>query len=162
MVSPARLHLTLGVMHLANKAQESQPPTQAQSDSEKTKGRIFTIQEALALLHSLREPVRSLLTAVGGDGTLHVPLNYAGVLQVERKQEDSSNVFWVGPSPDLVKLPGTLEHTLQEVGSTFVVDALVFFLCSFVISDLVNAEFRKAGFITERRPLKVSIIVERE
>jgi len=125
VVVPARLHLTLGVMHLVDKPR---PPSQAQPDNNTTEGRSFTIQEAIALLHSLREPVRSLLN-VQGDGTLHVPLNYAGVLQEERKQKGSSNVFWVGPSPDLVKLPGTLEHTLQEVGSTLVVSVMTFSFC---------------------------------
>jgi len=137
MVAPARLHLTLGVMHLVDKPHRSQPPTQAQSNGGMANERIFTTQEAIALLHSLREPLRLLLKAQGGDGTLRVPLNYAGVLQVERWQKGSSNVFWVGPSPDLVKLPGTLEHTLQEVG------------------NLVNTEFKNAGFITEMRPLKL-------
>ena len=149
-------------MHLVDRPHESQPPTQAQLDEGATSERIFTIQEAITLLHSLREPVRSLLKAQGGDGTLRVPLSYAGVLQAERKQKGSSNVFWAGPSPDLVKLPGTLEHTLQEVGSTFVVISMIFSLCLFAISGLVNAEFRKAGFITEKRPLKVGIITECE
>jgi len=129
VVSPARLHLTLGVMHLVDEAHESQHPTQAQADNDTTEGRVFTIQEAIALLHSLREPVRALLNAQGGDGNLRVPLNHAGVLQVERIQKSSSNVFWVGPSPDLVRLPGTPEHTLQEVGSTLVTYTMVFSLC---------------------------------
>ena len=115
-------------MHLVEKPHESQPPTQEQSGNDTTEGRIFTVQEAIDLLHSLREPVRSLLTA-GGDGILRVPLNYAGVLQAERRQKGSSNVFWVGPSPNLVKQPGTLEHTLQEVGSTFVVSVIQSSLC---------------------------------
>ena len=105
-------------MHLVDDSHEYQHPNQIQSDNNTTEERIFTIQEAIALLHSLRGPVRALLNAPGGDGNLRVPLNYAGVLQVERKQKDLSNIFWVGPSPDLVQLPGTLEHTLQEVGST--------------------------------------------
>jgi hypothetical protein len=129
VVSPARLHLTLGVMRLVEEPHASQPPTWTQSDSDTTKDRVFTIQGAIALLHSLREPIRSLLQAQGGDGALRVPLNYAGVLQTERKQKDSSNVFWVGPSPDLVELPGTLEHALQEVGSTFVVNTMVLSSC---------------------------------
>ena len=127
MVSPARLHLTLGVMHLVDNS--SRHPAQAQTDDNTTDGRVFTIQEAMALLHSLREPVRALLNAPGGDGNLRVPLNYAGVLQVERKQKGSSNVFWVGPSPDLVQLPGTLEHTLHEVGSTLITYIMVFSIC---------------------------------
>jgi len=112
-------------MHLVD---NSQGPTQAQPDSNTTEGRIFTVQEAVALLHSLREPVRALLNAQG-DGNLRVPLNYAGVLQEERKQKGSSNVFWVGPAPDLVKLPGTLEHTLQEVGSKLFARIMVLSLC---------------------------------
>ena len=129
MVLPARLHLTLGVMHLADNSYGSQNPAQVQSGDNTTDGRIFTIQEALALLQSLREPVRALLNAPGGDGNLRVPLNYAGVLQVEKKQKGSSNVFWVGPSPDLVQLPGTLEHTLHEVGSTLIAYIMVLSLC---------------------------------
>ena len=129
MVSPPRLHLTLGVVHLVDSSHESQHPAQAQPDDNTTEGRIFTIQEAIALLHSLREPIRALLNAAGGDGNLRVPLNYAGVLQVEKKQKGSSNVFWVGPSPDLVRLPGTLEHTLSEVGSTLIAYIMVFYLC---------------------------------
>jgi len=116
-------------MHLVDKPHQPQPPTQAQSGNDTTEGRTFTVQEAIDLLHTLHEPVRSLLNAQGGDGTLRVPLNYAGVLQVERRQKGSSNVFWVGPSPNLVKRPGTLEHTLQEVGSTFVVNAMASSLC---------------------------------
>lgn len=129
MVLPARLHLTLGVMHLADNSYGSQNPAQAQSGDNTTDGRVFTIQEALALLQSLREPVRALLNAAGGDGNLRVPLNHAGVLQVEKKQKGSSNVFWVGPSPDLVQLPGTLEHTLHEVGSTLIAYIMVLSLC---------------------------------
>ncbi len=117
-------------MHLVDESHESQHPNQAQSDNNTTDERIFTIQEAIALLHSLREPVRALLNAPGGDGYLRVPLNYAGVLQVERKQNASSNVFWVGPSPDLVQLPGTLEHTLQDVGSTLVAYIMVFYFAN--------------------------------
>jgi hypothetical protein len=116
-------------MHLVDNSHGSQGPVQAQSDNNTTEGRTFTIQEARALLHSLREPVRALLNAHGGDGNLRVPLNHAGVLQVERKQKGSSNVFWVGPSPDLAKLPGTLEHTLQEAGSTLVACIVVLSLC---------------------------------
>lgn len=117
-------------MHLVDKPHEPQPPTlaQSQSDNDTTEGRTFTIQGAIALLHSLREPVRSLLNAQGGDGTLRVPLNYTGVLQVERKPKGSSNVFWVGPSPNLVKLPGTLEHTLQLIGGMLIVYTMVFSL----------------------------------
>ena len=115
-------------MHLVREPHESQPPTQGQSGNNTTEGRIFTVQEAIDLLHSLREPVRSLLTA-GGDGTLRVPLNYAGVFRVSGNKKGSSNIFWVGPSPDLVKQPGTLEHTLQEVGSTFVVSVIQYCPC---------------------------------
>ena len=114
-------------MHLVDKPHESQHPNRAQSDNNATEECIFTVQEAITLLHSLREPVRALLNAPGGDGNLRVPLNYAGVLQVERKHKDSSNVFWVGPSSDLVQLPGTLEHTLQDVGSTLVTYIMVFY-----------------------------------
>ena len=116
-------------MHLAQKPHKSQPPTQTQQGNDTAEGRIFTVQEAIDLLHALREPVRSLLNAQGGDGTLRVPLNYASVLQTERRQKGSSNVFWVGPSPNLVKRPGTLEYTLQEVGSTFIVNFMTSSLC---------------------------------
>ena len=115
-------------MQLVREPHESQPPTQKQWGNDTTEGRIFTVEEALDLLHSLREPIRSLLTA-GGDGTLRVPLNYTGVCRVSGKKEGSSNIFWVGPSPDLVKQPGTLEHTLQEVGSTFFASVIQYCPC---------------------------------
>ena len=132
-------------MHLVDNSHASQGSTQAQYDNNMTEGRTFTVHEAIALLHSLREPVRALLNAQGGDGNLRVPLNYAGVLQVERKQKDSSNVFWVGPGPDLVKLPGTLEHTLQEVGSTLVLVSWYFLFANLPYQDWLMPNSERPG-----------------
>lgn len=112
-----------------------------------------TVERAVALLRSLATPISEALSAGARHGILRVPLNHAGYLQPERKRSDLSNVLWVGPSPSEVRDPSTDAGVLHIVASQC--DVMRRTATLEASSDIVNHAFRKAGFITETRPLKV-------
>ncbi|KAG8214936.1 P-loop containing nucleoside triphosphate hydrolase protein [Butyriboletus roseoflavus] len=87
-----------------------------------------TLPEALSLLSSLQLQVSELLCGA----RLKVPLQMMDIMPPDGGDPDKAHVLWVGPS-----LGNENAQRLQEVG------------------EMVNKTFREAGFITERRPLKL-------
>ncbi|KAG8823618.1 hypothetical protein FRC17_009282 [Serendipita sp. 399] len=138
VIKPARLHITLGVMQLrkmSNKASSTgefsnRPVAEETSPSLELEAPTKTIDDALALLASLRQDIMALITgdsrsSTTSNATLMVPMEVIGVLQSDRNL--MAQVLWIGPRKNEEK----------------------------TILDLVNHTFRKEGFITEKRPLNL-------
>lgn len=122
-----------------------------------------TVQSALALLESLQPQITSILSGEGVD----VPLE---VLDVFPPGSWNSNVLWLGPAPSAPRRRaraqtgpnqtgdggegvGDAENKLRLVSGEFL----------FMVNkgranwrvDLVHQAFKKEGYITDRRALKV-------
>ena len=147
IIEPARLHMTLGVMHLRNV--QTTPPNNEPGPSTQTEGPVHkTVADALALLESLRPSIMRELGNVDGSSKLSIPLDTMGFLQTEK--HDNAHVLWIGPRR------ARSATTLDRVSSKLFIHSS-YSQCSpkFQLA-LVNTAFRKEGFITEDRPLKVS------
>ncbi|CEL61314.1 hypothetical protein RSOLAG1IB_09926 [Rhizoctonia solani AG-1 IB] len=134
IISPNRLHLTLGVMNLTTEEHESRGPladsSQGGTDSKSSRK---TVAEALALLHSLKPYVESTLQGQ----PLQLCLDEFAVMK--RSPSGEADVMYVGPTPGR---PKAEEHTRS-------VD---------VITN-INKTFIENGFITDTRPLKLHCTV---
>lgn len=87
-----------------------------------------TLADAQALLTRLRPRIMELL-----DGhSLCIPLTEMNIMNPDRGNADNAHVLWLGPSPNT--------KDTQRLKS---------------ISEFVNKAFRDAGFIQDRRPLKL-------
>lgn len=87
-----------------------------------------TLADAQALLTRLRPRIMELL-----DGhSLCIPLTEMNIMNPDRGNADNAHVLWLGPSPNT--------KDAQRLKS---------------ISEFVNKAFRDAGFIQDRRPLKL-------
>ncbi|KAG1739383.1 kinase A anchor protein [Suillus paluster] len=87
-----------------------------------------TLANAQALLWSLRSRVMELL-----DGhSLCIPLTEMNIMKPDRGDAENAHVLWLGPSMDT--------KDAQRLKT---------------VSEFVNKAFRDAGFIQDRRPLKL-------
>ncbi|PVF98399.1 hypothetical protein CPB86DRAFT_705293, partial [Serendipita vermifera] len=147
IIEPPRLHITLGVMHLKesdDSATSSRNPRRtnketSSSNQEEQEQDFKTVQEALDLLSSLQaevvEVVRPAKTSEATGSTasntqgLRVNLETMGILQPDKNE--TAHVLWIGPEASR----GPHKTTLERVA--------------------VNGAFRREGFITESRPLKL-------
>jgi len=87
-----------------------------------------TVAEALALLCSLRSQISDILRGA----RLSVPLQLMNIMPPDRGDPDKAHVLWIGPS-----FENEATQRLREVG------------------EMVNKTFVEAGFIRDRRPLKL-------
>jgi activating signal cointegrator complex subunit 1 len=87
LVSPRRMHMTLGVMSLA------ESPRRNVNDHESN---TKTVQAAIELLHQLRPQI---LEKLGGE-TLQVGLNSMDIMRPERGDLTKAHVMWAGPTYD--------------------------------------------------------------
>ncbi|KAI6022018.1 hypothetical protein EDC04DRAFT_3117927 [Pisolithus marmoratus] len=89
---------------------------------------LKTLQEALTLLFSLKPRIEELLSG----SRFCVPLNRMNIMKPDGGDPDNAHVLWLGPSQDSEDA-----RRLERIG------------------EMVNRTFREAGFISDRRPLKV-------
>ncbi|KAG2010611.1 hypothetical protein CC2G_013422 [Coprinopsis cinerea AmutBmut pab1-1] len=146
VIDPRRLHLTLGVMALetgdspgSGEPQETQPAR--------------TVETALDLLRSLKPRISELLSENGGGSRLKVPLELLDVFPPGATT--GANVLYLGPDMtgiDDGDRPGPL-RTSFPTGSTD--EKYHWKQRLWKVSDFIHQEFKKAGYITERRPLKL-------
>ncbi|KAI0773467.1 AKAP7 2'5' RNA ligase-like domain-containing protein [Irpex lacteus] len=120
LISPRRLHLTLGVMTLADTPTQSLPPTPTH------------LHPAQNLLTDLRPQILEKLAG----HELRVGLNVMDVMRPERGDLSRAHVMWAGP-----EYGGEAARRLKAV-------------CEFV-----HREFKRAGFVTENRPLTLHCTV---
>ncbi|KAI6110686.1 kinase A anchor protein, partial [Pisolithus croceorrhizus] len=106
--------------------------TSISSTSGSTSAPSKTLQEALSLLLSLEPRIKELLSG----SHLRVPLHRMNIMEPDGGNPDNAHVLWLGPSHDSEDA-----RRLQRVG------------------EIVNRTFREAGFISERRPLKLHCTV---
>lgn len=91
VISPRRMHLTLGVMSL-DQENHSSPST---NESEANTRPLQTLTGAVALLRELRPRILDLLS--GED--LIVALNHIDIMRPERGDLAKAHVLFAGPSP---------------------------------------------------------------
>jgi hypothetical protein len=150
IIEPARLHMTLGVMHLRNvQPTPTYPLDNEPGSSVQVEVPIHkTVADALALLESLRPLIMRELGNADGSSTLSIPLDTMGFLQIEK--HDNAHVLWIGPRR------AHSATTLDRFSSKLFIPSSYSQYSSRFGLALVNTAFRKEGFITENRPLKVS------
>lgn len=88
VIPPRRLHLTLGVMSLADSEHSSNTFETQAVNSRKT------LSEALSLLSSLQPRVSELLCGA----RLKVPLDMMNIMPPDERDPDKAHVLWFGPS----------------------------------------------------------------
>ncbi|KAL4080544.1 hypothetical protein J3A83DRAFT_22090 [Scleroderma citrinum] len=131
VIAPRRLHLTLGVMTLVDSVTLAEMPDSSRSQASPAAPNR-TVADALSLLRSLKPRIMELLVG----SRLCVPLERMHIMEPDGGDPDRAHVLWLGPSPDNADA-----CRLQRVG------------------ELVSGAFRDAGFISERRPLKLHCTV---
>ncbi|KIJ13191.1 hypothetical protein PAXINDRAFT_81607, partial [Paxillus involutus ATCC 200175] len=87
-----------------------------------------TLPQALSHLETLRPQIAKILSG----NHLFVPLQMMDIMQPDGGNPDNAHVLWFGPSSETEDA-----RRLRRVG------------------EMVNKAFKEAGFITERRPLKL-------
>ena len=143
MIPPRRLHLTLGVMSL-----EDSENSNIASDGQATNSRK-TLSAALSLLTSLQPQISALLRGA----SLKIPLQLMDIMPPDGGDPNKAHVLWVGPPHEhedaqrLRKVGG--ERVVLQNFSRFTNNVL----------EMVNKTFREAGFIRERRALKVCCVL---
>ena len=138
VIPSRRLHLTLGVMSL----DDSEPSDSRAINSRKT------LSEALSLLSSLRPQISELLCGT----RLKVPLQMMNIMPPDGRDPDRAHVLWLGPS-----LENEDAQRLLQVGGEC--QCCGNFICfADDLLELVNKTFAEAGFISDRRPLKVCLV----
>ncbi|KIO15411.1 hypothetical protein M407DRAFT_13303, partial [Tulasnella calospora MUT 4182] len=130
-----RLHMTLGVMALAEKASTEAASGSREAATQSEEAQLQapsapappkkTVAEALELLNSLRPEI---INIINDTGDINVPLTG---LKIMNDRPDEAYVLWTGP--------GT-----NNDGSSL-----------WRISLLVHNKFQEAGFVTDTRPLKL-------
>ncbi|KAF9237987.1 kinase A anchor protein [Melanogaster broomeanus] len=104
-------------------------PEQSNSDpNNESSNSRKTLPEALSLLSSLRPLIMEMLCG----NCLSVPLEVVNIMQPDGGDPDKAHVLWVGPSLETEE-----GQRLMKVG------------------EMVNKAFMQAGFIIDRRPLKL-------
>jgi activating signal cointegrator complex subunit 1 len=129
VIAPRRLHITLGVMALEDPLASSNK----------------TLANALALLSTLRPRVMEILNG----HCLCIPLMEMNIMKPHCGDAENAHVLWFGPS-----LNTEDGQRLKTVSGTSIVVALACLLL-LILTDFVNKAFLDAGFILDRRPLKV-------
>ncbi|VDC01513.1 unnamed protein product [Peniophora sp. CBMAI 1063] len=130
IISPRRLHLTLGVMSLDQPSPSTPPPS---TQSQSTEPPPATLTRATELLHTLRPRVLEML---GGE-PLRVGLERMDIMPPERGDPERAHVLWVGPD-----LEGEDGRRLRAV------------------CDVIQKTFMDAGLVVdERRELKLHCTV---
>ncbi|KAF8121225.1 kinase A anchor protein [Boletus edulis] len=97
-------------------------------NSQATDSRKKTLSQALSLLTSLEPRISEMLCGAH----LMVPLQMMDIMPPDGGDPDKAHVLWLGPSHENEEA-----RRLRQVG------------------EMVNKTFVEAGFITERRPLKL-------
>jgi len=136
LVSPRRLHFTLGVMSLAS--------TSSATGGIGPAGPVHqphTVDDAVRFLQSLKPRVEDILRApVSGSAhqaqKIRVALNSMDVMKLDRG--GAAHVLWVGPKG------GNSKDTSDEETNKFR-----------QVCDFIHSSFKKAGFLAEDRPLKL-------
>ncbi|KAL1755513.1 hypothetical protein FB107DRAFT_213436, partial [Schizophyllum commune] len=135
VIDPRRVHLTLGVMRLEKEdAAATACGKDANADPPKK-----TTSTALALLRSLAPQLVEL-------GPARVDLERLGVLKTQKGGREA-NVLWVGPRGE-----GEGEREAAGSGGGGAKPSSLH-----AIADLVHQTFRREGYITETRPLKLHV-----
>ncbi|KAG9124364.1 hypothetical protein FRC07_011890 [Ceratobasidium sp. 392] len=132
VISPARLHLTLGVMALDDSPAPAPVVSSSTGDVSEPPPRK-TVTDAVNLLHQLKPNIIQMLN----NQPIQLTLDELTVMR--RSQTGEADVLYLGPSNSLAK---TEEHT-RSVG----------------LLHMVHEKFREANFITETRPLKLHCTV---
>ncbi|KAF8594778.1 hypothetical protein BDV93DRAFT_529087 [Ceratobasidium sp. AG-I] len=140
VISPPRLHLTLGVMALTEsntKGSSTRPrdPSAAQGSTDEAPSQEAqtvprrTITDAIEFLQQLEPEIRQILQ----NQPLQLVLDELAVMR--RSNTGEADVMYLGPSDMTMK---TEEHAQ-----------------TFKALQIVHNRFREAGFVTETRPLKL-------
>ncbi|KAF9218775.1 hypothetical protein BS17DRAFT_480735 [Gyrodon lividus] len=140
VIAPRRLHLTLGVMSLADFESSSVVP-----DSESSSK---TLPQALSLLSTLGGRVTEILSG----NRLSVPLHMMHIMQPHGGNPDNAHVLWFGPSPEsedaqrLMQVGEMVHKAFTEVG--FITDRRPLKLhCT-----ILNTTYRKPKARGPRQP----------
>ena len=107
-----------------------------------------TLSEALSLLSSLRPQISELLCGA----RLKVPLQLMGIMPPDRGDPDKAHVLWFGPPHENADA-----QRLLAVGGKWQCCGDLFCFADDVL-EMVNKTFIEAGFISDRRPLKVRFV----
>ncbi|EUC61573.1 AKAP7 2'5' RNA ligase-like domain protein [Rhizoctonia solani AG-3 Rhs1AP] len=147
VISPRRLHLTLGVMGLtAEGNQVTQPPTNpSQERGMNGVTHRQSITAAQALLDSLKPDIESALQGQ----PLQLCLNEFAVMR--RSPTGEADVMYIGPTATGIN---SAEHTrsVGVLGKPTHCTRLQKLSRSI---EMINRRFIEEGFITDRRPLKL-------
>ncbi|EGN97767.1 hypothetical protein SERLA73DRAFT_182510 [Serpula lacrymans var. lacrymans S7.3] len=104
----------------------------ALSGATSTSQSFKTLPAALNLLSALKPRIMEMI----GDKRLCVPLNFMDIMNPDRGDHDKAHVLWMGPSLDSEDA-----QLLKRV------------------CEMVTKAFTDAGFVTDRRPLKLHCTV---
>lgn len=137
IIKPGGLHVTLGVMSLRTDEEGSRRITKKQQSQDVDSSRntqLHSVQDALALLRTLREPIRELINDGSSlESRLYLPLDRLDIMRNGRNNHsDNAHVLWVGPDLD-----GELGKRFRRV------------------CELVHSTFKEAGYLQDLRPLKL-------
>lgn len=108
ILKPGSLHITLGVMSLWTDKEDGQRASRKQADqanSMASSSELHSVQDAIALLNTLREPIRELvrggISDLEEDPVLYLPLERMDIMRDGRNRvSDDGHVLWVGPNLD--------------------------------------------------------------
>ncbi|CAL1713815.1 unnamed protein product [Somion occarium] len=133
IISPRRLHLTLGVMSLDLEGPGPDPgpdpAPSAEGSSNNSNLRPKTLESATQLLNELKPKVTELLVGQ----KLRVGLKRINIMKPEHGDPDRAHVLWAGPDYN--------DEDARRLNA---------------ISTFVHKEFRKAGLVVDdKRPLKL-------
>ncbi|KAI5827883.1 hypothetical protein K523DRAFT_353948 [Schizophyllum commune Tattone D] len=157
IIDPRRVHLTLGVMRLEEE-EDSAPTGTAHADTEaqaigdppsSPPPPKKTISSALALLRSLAPQLAAL-------GPARVDLERLGVLKTQKGGREA-NVLWVGPreADESEGREGAADSKGGEAAESASEGTEKSSL--YAIADLVHQTFRREGYVTDTRPLKLHV-----
>ncbi|KAH6907432.1 hypothetical protein BKA70DRAFT_1427824 [Coprinopsis sp. MPI-PUGE-AT-0042] len=146
VIDPRRLHLTLGVMPLENEAVVASSSAGASENVSKR-----TPEKALELLRSLQPSIASILSDTGGGVGVKVPLEELFVFPPGATT--GANVLWLGP--DMRGIDDVKPRRHGQSPNTSLDEMRRWKERLWKVSDFIHQEFKKAGYITENRPLKL-------
>lgn len=154
LISPRRLHLTLGVMNLtesvdpdAKREPGSSSSRLVQDDKTDTPAAtdVHTVQSAIDFLHRLKPRITEEL----GGGNLRVGLKLMDIMRPDKGDLTQAHIMWTGPSYED-------EHAkrLKRVCGACCASGLCP-ACADGYTEFVHKEFKNAGLVVDdRRPLK--------
>ncbi|TFK17635.1 hypothetical protein FA15DRAFT_675940 [Coprinopsis marcescibilis] len=147
VIDPRRLHLTLGVMALVHPGEEADAPSAEGREGLQPKK---TTDDALALLRSLQPRISQLLLESGGGEGVKVLLEVLDVFPPGATT--GANVLYLGPEMAGID---NLRHRSSNAISSSREDKRSWKERLWTVSNFVHQEFKKAGYIVEKRPLKL-------